>query len=290
MEGEELYRILLDNSGDVFIILDPFDYHFKYVSPSVERASGYSPQEYMDLPLEKKLVPDSFEVLFQIVAEETELEKSGQADPNRTRRAELKVCHKDGGAHWAEINLSYLREPDGRIKGLLGISRNIDDRKRSEDALRESERRYRELFSRINDLVMVHDLDGRLISVNPAVTSFSGYQVEELIGRSIKDFIIPRYRNLFEEYYLKQIKKDGFSEGIFLTQAKDGTEHYLEYRNVLVEQTGEQPHVSGIVRDITDWIKSEKTLKRAKKQAESISQVIPCGLFTVNNERLVTSW
>ena len=136
-------------------------------------------------------------------------------------------------------------------------------------ALRQSEKRYRDLFKNISDLIMTHDLkEGRLLNVNPAVSKLSGYTVEELIGRPLSDFITPKFQALFREGYLKEIKKKGHSEGIVIFRAKDGTDHYTEYRNVLVEEEGREPYVSGSGRDITERILAEKALREAHDMLE----------------------
>ena len=135
-------------------------------------------------------------------------------------------------------------------------------------ALRQSEKRYRDLFNNITDLIMTHDLEGRLLSVNPAVSKLSGYTVEELIGRPISDFITPKFQALFREEYLKGIKKQRHSAGIVIFQAKDGTDHYTEFRNVLVEEEGREPYVSGSGRDITERTLAEKVLRGAHDTLE----------------------
>jgi PAS domain S-box-containing protein len=66
-------------------------------------------------------------------------------------------------------------------------------------SFKELEENYRDLFNRISDLVMIHDLDGCLLNVNPAVCQLSGYTVDELIGRPIDDFIIPKFRHFFRD-------------------------------------------------------------------------------------------
>ena len=118
------------------------------------------------------------------------------------------------------------------------LEQKFAERQRAEEALLELEKRYRDLFDNINDLIMIHDLKGRLFNVNPAVCKLSGYTFEELIGRPISDFIVPDFRSLFQDEYLKEIKKQGHSEGVVIFQAKDGKKHYVEYNNVLVTPDG----------------------------------------------------
>ncbi len=127
---------------------------------------------------------------------------------------------------------------------------------------------YGDFFNRTGDLMMLHDLDGRLIHVNPAVSRLSGYTFEELIGRPIDVFILPKFRNLFREAYLKEINTHGYAEGVVLFQAKDGSAYYVDYRNVLVEEPGFEPYVSGLGRDITARKRVEAALQEAHSEME----------------------
>ncbi len=130
------------------------------------------------------------------------------------------------------------------------------------------EHRYRDLFERTSDLIMVHDLEGRLLDVNPAVTRLSGYRPEELIGRSIEAFVTPEFRPLFREAYLSEIGTQGYAEGVVRLLAKDGREHFIEYANVLVHQEGRSPYVSGLGRDITERLQAKQALQRAQEETE----------------------
>ena len=140
-----------------------------------------------------------------------------------------------------------------------------------QQSLKGLEKSYRDLFNRTSDLIMIHDLEGRLLNVNPAVSRLSGYTFEELIGRPIDDFIIPDFRHLFRDEYLKEIDTQGCSEGVVIFQAKDGNEHYIEYRNVLVKQDGLEPYVSGLGRDITERKRAEEALQKAYDEMENAS-------------------
>jgi len=145
----------------------------------------------------------------------------------------------------------------------------VSERKKAQEVIKDSENRYRDLFNGISDLIMIHDLKGFLLNVNPAVCKLSGYTFEELIGRPISDLIIPKFRSLFQDEYLQHIIKQKHLEGVVIFQAKDGTHHYIEFRNTLTNQEGSEPYISGSGRDVTEQMRAEKALKEAKRIAET---------------------
>ncbi len=132
--------------------------------------------------------------------------------------------------------------------------------------MRESEERYRNLFNNISDFIYTHDLEGRFLTVNRAASQTLRYTPEELLGRPITDFMLPEYRAAFHEEYLTEIKNKGSLDGVSKYLAKDGTEHYIEYRNVLVEQEGQEPFVYGSGREITERILSQREVHKLERQ------------------------
>ncbi len=152
----------------------------------------------------------------------------------------------------------------------------------------ELEKRYRDLFNNISDLIMIHDMKGCLLDVNPAVSKFSGYAFEELIGHPLSDFIIPEFRSLFMDEYLKEIKKQGHSEGVVIFQAKDGNEHYFEYRNVLVKPEGHKPYVSGLGRDITDRVHAERALRESEERYRTVFETTGSATVIIEDDEIIS--
>ena len=160
--------------------------------------------------------------------------------------------------------------------------------KGSAEKLSELEKRYYDLFNNISDLIMIHDLEGRLLNVNPAVSKLSGYTFEELIGHPISDFIIPEFRPLFQEEYLKEIKKKGHSEGVVTFQAKDGNVHCVEYRNVLVIPEKHHPYVSGLGRDITDRVNAERALRQSEKRYRTVFETTGSATVIIEDDETIS--
>jgi PAS domain S-box-containing protein len=168
------------------------------------------------------------------------------------------------------------------------LEKKFAERKGSEGERLELEKRYRDLFNNISDLIMIHDMKGCLLDVNPAVSMFSGYAFEELIGHPLSDFIIPEFRSLFQDEYLQEIKKQGHSEGVVIFQAKDGNQHYFEYRNVLVKPEGRKPYVSGLGRDITDRVHAERALRESEERYRTVFETTGSATVILEDDKTIS--
>jgi PAS domain S-box-containing protein len=131
-ESEEKYRLLADNITDIIWVLDFHRFQLTFISPSVERMLGYSPEEIMDLPLQKLFAPQSFKMVTDIIAEELAKEETGIADPLRSRTVEVEQYRKDGSTLWLEITASFLRDDRQKPVNIVGVARDISERKFAE--------------------------------------------------------------------------------------------------------------------------------------------------------------
>ena len=168
------------------------------------------------------------------------------------------------------------------------LEEKLSERSQSDGELLELENRYQNLFNSISDLIMIHDLEGRLLNVNPAVSMLSGYAFEELIGRPINDFIIPEFRPLFQDEYLKEIKSKGRSEGVVIFQSKDQREHYVQYRNVIVTPEGGQQYISGLGRDITDRVHAERALRQSEERYRTVFETTGTATIIVEDDETIS--
>jgi PAS domain S-box-containing protein len=153
----------------------------------------------------------------------------------------------------------------------------VTERNKAEEALFESEEQYRNLYDSVSDFIFTHDAEGRFITINRATSEYLQYNKDELIGRSIADFMFPKYRDVFYGEYLSSIKKNGFYEGVSAYLDKNGEKHYVEYRNTLVEREGKEPYVTGVGRDITERIKSQKEMHVLEKQVQHAQRMEAIG-------------
>ncbi|MFH1057595.1 MAG: PAS domain S-box protein [Pseudomonadota bacterium] len=185
-ESEAKYRLLADNVTDVLWILDLASGRFSYVSPSVQRQRGYTPEEVLAQEVSATLATGSRQAALAMLDEELTSE-TGEAppQPSRTRTLELECRRKDGSTVWTEATCSFMRDQTGRAVAVIGVSRDITKRRLVQEQLRQSEERYRRILEASPEPVVLSDMEGRVIYVNPAFSQVFGWSLEELNGRQI---------------------------------------------------------------------------------------------------------
>jgi PAS domain S-box-containing protein len=116
------------------------------VSPSVERLTGESVEKHLARPLREKHPPESVERLTALFREEMDKEQDPQADKSRTRLIEVEYYRADGSRVWLAMNLSFIRDADGKAVGIQGVSRDISERKKAQEMIRKNEQRLESLL------------------------------------------------------------------------------------------------------------------------------------------------
>jgi diguanylate cyclase (GGDEF)-like protein/PAS domain S-box-containing protein len=162
---------------------------------------------------------------------------------------ELPLITEKGRSIWVRI-VGTVELEAGKPRYLVGAIQDITFRKRAVDALQLSERRFRKLFEESLGLICTHDLDGVILSVNPATAEALGYSVTELLARRLSDFMPAELRPAFDDY-LATVRAQGIAAGLLRLVAKDGSLRTWQYHNTLDEE-GEEPYVLGHALDITE--------------------------------------
>jgi PAS domain S-box-containing protein len=124
---------------------------------------------------------------------------------------------------------------------------------------------YRDLVEHSQDLLCVHDLEGRFLSVNPVPARVLGYTVEEVMRRPMRDFIDPQFRDRFESY-LREIAATGESRGLMAVITRSGEQRIWEYHNTLRTEGVSAPIVRGIAHDVTERVRAERALRATNAQ------------------------
>ena len=145
------------------------------------------------------------------------------------------------------------------------LEERIVERKRAEDALRESEERYRELFENAKDAMYVHDLEGTYIRVNRAAEELSGYSREEIVGHNFTEFFAKEHIKLVRRNLTKLVKEGGTSYEVDV-MAKDGRRVPVEVNSRAIYENGVLVGVQGMARDITERKLAQDALQMFSRQ------------------------
>jgi PAS domain S-box-containing protein len=156
------------------------------------------------------------------------------------------------------MNLHPEAEP---LKALAVNPAELDPVRRT---FHENQDWYRDLIEHSQDLLCIHDLEGRLLSVNQAPARILGYSVEEILRIPMRELIAPEYREQFEAY-LNRIESEGEARGLLALLARSGERRIWEYSNTLRREAGQKPIVSGMARDVTEQKRAERLLREANE-------------------------
>ncbi len=146
------------------------------------------------------------------------------------------------------------------------LEERISERKRAEEALRESEERYRELFENARDAIYVHDLAGNYTSVNRAAERLSGYPREEILGRNFTDFVVSEHIDQVRDCLLSKLAQSGETSYEVEVKAKDGRRVPVEVSSRAIYENGEIIGIQGTARDITERKQAQDTLRMFSRQ------------------------
>ncbi len=169
------------------------------------------------------------------------------------------------------INLgayAYFQKPYD-VEQLLVVIRRAAEKRATEEALKKSEARYRDLVENSQDLICTHDLQGNLLYINEAGTKISGYSNEILLKMNLRDILAPEVRDRFEAY-LAEIQAKGQAHGLMRIQTAAGEIRYLEFKNTLQTESLAAPVARGTARDVTERMRAEEALQNSEKRFRAL--------------------
>ena len=131
-KSEAKYRFLTDKMNDMIWTAN-LDFNLTYISPSVNKITGFTPEERILQSPTEMMTPESYAVALDVLSKELKREQEGEVDPDRSIKMELDFCHKNGSKVRMESVMSAIRDDEGKLVGIHGVSRDITERKRAEE-------------------------------------------------------------------------------------------------------------------------------------------------------------
>ncbi len=201
-ESEQKYRQIAENISDVVWISD-LELNITYLSPSIEKLIGESPNDHLQRSLEEMFPPDSLNKILTTYQEEMEKEKDPFQDKNRTRIIEVGCYRVDGSTIWVSMHISALRNNEGTIIGLQGITRDITDRKKAEEQVRYLG--YHDSLTGLYNRHYFEKCKEELKEISPVsviMTDVNGLKmINDTYGHKVGDEILIKYAELIRKTF-----------------------------------------------------------------------------------------
>jgi PAS domain S-box-containing protein len=271
-KSEAQYRLLFESNPHAMWVYDLETRRFLAVNNAAINHYGYSRQEFLAMTIQDIRPQEDVEILQNYLA---------SPNPNFNHAGEWRHQKKDGTIINVEIT-SNLLDFEGR-RAVLVLANDITERNAAEKAVRDSEDRYRDLVDNSHELICTHDLEGRVISVNPWAARVLGYPQEALIGMNIRDGLLPEYREEFDKY-IQKVKTEGSAKGVMKVRTANGEVRLWEYYNTLRTKGVETPIVRGMAHDATERRQALDREKEARIEAEEANRVKDEFLSTLSHE------
>ena len=214
-ESEEKYRVLIENTNDI-VYLANAEAQLTYVSPQVKRL-GMPPEEIVSKDVMELILPEDME---RVLRDFQHTMMTGEEFPT-----EFRMRDKEGCIRWFEDIGRVQRDESGKIVGLAGILRDITERKLAEEALRESQERFKEMADLLPTTISELDRDLNLTYVNQAAFETFGYsQADFEEGLNVMDMIHPDDRKTALRNIKKVIGGKRSDKNEYRVFRKDGSE------------------------------------------------------------------
>jgi PAS domain S-box-containing protein len=263
------FRSLIENSLDGIMILNA-DGTIRYQSPSYERILGLTAEERIGASFLARIHPDDAPRVVDTFAQS--LENGGSIT-----YAEVRAQHKDGS--WRDVEAvgnNLLDDPD--VQGIVVNIRDVTERKQAENALRESEAKFRSFVEQMNDGYGVVQ-DSQIVFANARIAAMFGYTQDEVISKGIHRFLPPETVWKLLETHAKRRRGEKVPQQYetVLTR-KDGTSYPIEFSTRLIEYAG-RPATSVVVRDITERKKAEDALRESEEHYSALVENLSDAAF-----------
>jgi two-component system, cell cycle sensor histidine kinase and response regulator CckA len=276
-QSEERYRNILESIQEGYFETD-LDGTYTFVNDANARFLGYTKDELVGMNHRQHSDQETIE---ELGTRYTDLYQTGKP----IEGLEVQSIRKNGSKAIYETSVSLIRNSEGKPIGFRGVSRDITERKRAEEALRQSEEKYRNILERIEEGYYEEDLAGNFTFFNDSVSRIYGYPRGELLGLNYK-----RYMDKETARKLFQIFNEIFRTGNpcsaydYELIRKDGTKRYIEASASLIKDSSNKPAgFRGIVRDVTERKRTEEALRESENKFRSLVENSIVGVYLVQD-------
>jgi len=261
-ESEEKYRTILESIEEIYFEVD-ISGNFTFFNDSLPKSLGYSKDELMGMNNRDYMTPESSKKIFNLF---NQIYKTG----NPIKKVNYEIIRKDGSHGIHEMFASMIKDKSGQPIGFRGIAHDITELKKAEDALRESEEKYRTILESIEDGYFEVDIAGNFTFFNDSLCKIFGYPKDEMMGMNNRDYTnkenAKKLYKTFNEVYRTGEPDKGFDWQII---RKEGTKRHIEASvSLMKDREGQRIGFRGIARDVTEWMRAKETLQQERDKLE----------------------
>lgn len=260
---EQKYQSIFNDIEDAYYEVD-IKGSFTYFNDAACHILGYSREELLKMNNRNYTTPDSAKKMFLIF---NEVYRSGVP----AKVTDYEVIRKDGTKRIVELSISLMRDTDESIIGFRGIGRDITDQKTAEEALRESEAKYRDLVENANSIILRRDIEGRITFINEYAQSFFGYAEDEILGKNVVGTIVPE-KDRHGSDLAQMVKDIGLHPEKYVTNENEnmrsnGDRVWVAWTNkAIYDKGGNIREMLCIGNDITERKKAEEEKKKLETE------------------------
>ena len=279
-QSEERLRHLIDSSNDWVWEVDANGV-YTYVGPQCREILGYSPNEIIGkTPFELMPPDESLRVakLFDAIATE-----------RKTFRSLKNInIHKDGHLVVLETNGVPIFDKDGTFRGYRGLDRDITERHRSEQILRDSEERFRRVVEHIADALVVDDIEGRIVFANDQFLNLFGFSRADIGRIGLEDYVAPESRvEHITRHHRRMRGEDVITHFEFEGVRKNGSRFWLDAEVVAIhDDKGQVTGSQKILRDVTERILTELRLRESEGRFRLVANTAPVLIWMSGTDNL----
>ncbi|RPJ53487.1 MAG: PAS domain S-box protein, partial [Methanobacteriota archaeon] len=281
-ESEEKYRYLVEVNRDIIFTMDTSG-RILYVSSQVVPQLGFRQDEVIGRQFTEFLHPDDARFLAQHVRDHFISMADIPGD-------QFRLCKKDGTCRWFEDKSIYVTDSRGN-KIMVGALRDITDRRMAEEALRESEERYRAVVESQTEMISRFTPEGVHTFVNEAYCRYFGLRREEIIAHRFIPNIPIDDRQAMRDHLAALSPQQPVGRIVHRIVLPDGSVHWQRWIDqAIYDDTGQLVEYQSVGRDITEERENEELAKASTQRFADIINFLPDATFVIDREKKVIAW